>query len=149
MFTRPGSAAIRRRGDYSIFGAGHPPTFCPVAREEYSGERSGCLRTFLARSLPTNRALSAWCLRSCAPRGGVCVWTDASGQVTLGCEPDPVSVVDGVAGFTQILREPVIIAPGQGPRHPRTALGVSQNRIGCLSPGDRICPSADVSYSLA
>lgn len=71
-------------------------------------------------------AVSGGRLRSEALEGGICLWTNSSGKVHLS--PDPGDgVVEGVAGFSQILQSRKIIAPPEGPRHPRTAAGVNED----------------------
>jgi hypothetical protein len=71
-------------------------------------------------------AASGGHLRSPASPGGLSVWTDESGHVSLGSVPSQTSVVEGMAGFSQILKEQLIVAPAEGPKHPRTAIGIDQ-----------------------
>ncbi len=71
-------------------------------------------------------AASGGRLRSPALPSGLSVWTDAFGQVSLGVAPAQTSVVEGMAGFSQILKERIIVAPPESPQHPRTAIGIDQ-----------------------
>jgi hypothetical protein len=58
--------------------------------------------------------------------GYVAIWTDASGRVHFGTPPEDGSVVEGVAGFGDILVNGEVTVPPGGDIHPRTALGVDE-----------------------
>ena len=54
-------------------------------------------------------------------------WVDSQGRVFLGGEPSDKTVMEGMAGFHQIVRDgAVVVSPG-GPLHPRTAIGVNRD----------------------
>ena len=71
-------------------------------------------------------AVSGGHLRSLAGSGGASVWVDEQGRVFLGDVPGDRPVVEGVAGFQQIVREEAVVVPPGGPLHPRTAIGVDR-----------------------
>lgn len=59
-----------------------------------------------------------------AAGGRVTVWVDAVGRVSVGEAPADGSVVEGMGGFEQIVREGTVVVPPGGAIHPRTAIGV-------------------------
>ena len=65
-------------------------------------------------------------LRSRAAPGYASVWVGKEGRVVLGNAPRGKPVVEGMAGFQQIVREGVIVVPPGGPLHPRTAVGADR-----------------------
>ena len=72
-------------------------------------------------------AASGGCIRSPAWLDRVSVWIDEHGRVFIGENSTPASVVEGMAGFRQILKDGIVIAPQAGQLHPRTAIGVNQS----------------------
>ena len=66
-------------------------------------------------------------ITSPARTGRVNAWIGTQGRVFISKNPPRTSVVEGMAGFAQILTDGIVIAPKQGPRHPRTAIGVNQS----------------------
>ena len=65
-------------------------------------------------------------IRSMAQAGNVAVWVNERGVVALGDGPGEETVVEGMSGFGQIVRDGVLIPPPEGPLHPRTALGLDR-----------------------
>jgi len=64
--------------------------------------------------------------RSAAGRR-VAVWVDAGGRVSVGEAPTDGSVLEGMGGFAQIVREGAVVVPAGGAIHPRTAIGVDRS----------------------
>ena len=59
--------------------------------------------------------------------GYVALWVDASGRVFLGTAPTDGSVMEGMSGFSQIVKEGALVDPPGGAIHPRTAMGVDRS----------------------
>ena len=59
--------------------------------------------------------------------GGVAVWVDDRGLVTVSDGPVKLPVAEGVAGFGQNVREGVVTSRPGGRPHPRTAVGVDRS----------------------
>ena len=71
-------------------------------------------------------AVSDGHMRSPAQTDGVTVWVGVGGRVILGGATADGSVLEGMAGFQQIVKEGVVVPPG-GALHPRTAIGVDRS----------------------
>ena len=73
------------------------------------------------------QAVSGGHVRSPGRPGGASVWVNERGRVFLGDGSADGSVVEGMAGFQQIVREGAVVThPGGGALHPRTAIGVDR-----------------------
>lgn len=57
------------------------------------------------------------------------VWVNDEGRVFMADGPADGSVVEGMAGFQQIVREGKTVVPPAGALHPRTAIGADQNGV--------------------
>jgi len=66
-------------------------------------------------------------IRSPIKPGGVAVCFDLKKGILVGEDLARTVVIEGMAGFSQILKEEIIIAPQEGPRHPRTSIGVDKS----------------------
>ena len=66
-------------------------------------------------------------IRSAAQPRYPSVWVNPQGRVLLGRHPSGESVVEGIAGFRQIVRDGAVAVPPAGALHPRTALGVNRD----------------------
>ena len=66
-------------------------------------------------------------IRSPIKPGGVAVCFDLKKGILIGEDLATTVVIEGIAGFSQILKEEIIIAPQEGPRHPRTSIGVDKS----------------------
>jgi hypothetical protein len=74
-------------------------------------------------------AVSGGRVRSHAATNRASVWVNEQGRAVMGASPKERSVVEGMAGFQQIVREgAVIVSPG-GELHPRTAIGVDRDGV--------------------
>jgi hypothetical protein len=54
---------------------------------------------------------------------GVSAWVAADGRVCIGENPDLATVIEGLAGFSHIVKNGAIVASPDEVRHPRTAIG--------------------------
>ena len=66
-------------------------------------------------------------IRSSAGTGNVPVWMNEKGRVFLGEAPEQAAVLEGMAGFGQLVREGNLVVQAEGPLHPRTAMGVNRD----------------------
>ncbi len=71
-------------------------------------------------------AASNGSIRSSIKPGDAALCFDLKKGLLIGKDVATTTVTEGVAGFYQILKEKIIVAPQEGPRHPRTSLGVDK-----------------------
>jgi exopolysaccharide biosynthesis protein len=66
--------------------------------------------------------------RSRSPAKGAAFWIDETGSARIGKPEAGAGVREGVAGFSQVLREGVVVPPPDKVLHPRSALGLDGRR---------------------
>ena len=66
--------------------------------------------------------------RSRSPQKGAAFWVDETGSARIGKPAPGATVREGVAGFSQVLREGVVVPPPDTVLHPRSALGLDARR---------------------
>lgn len=65
-------------------------------------------------------------MRSPALPNNMSVWFDRQASVILDSNPEEEAISEGVAGFAQILKDGIVIAPKDS-LHPRTSIGINQS----------------------